>query len=38
MRGFVKVNARTHKTLRARPIDRLAEEREVMRRAARRDA
>ncbi|MDQ6776644.1 MAG: IS21 family transposase [Actinomycetota bacterium] len=27
---FTKVNARTHKTLRARPIDRLAEEREVM--------
>jgi hypothetical protein len=29
---FAKANARTHKTLRARPIDRLAEEREVMRR------
>jgi len=28
---FAKANARTHKTLRARPIDRLAEEREVMR-------
>jgi transposase len=28
---FVKANARTHKTLRARPIDRLAEERAVMR-------
>jgi transposase len=28
---FVKVNARTHKTLRVRPVDRLAEEREVMR-------
>ena len=28
---FAKVNARTHKTLRARPVDRLAEEREVMR-------
>jgi transposase len=27
---FLKVNARTHKTLRARPIDRLMEEREVM--------
>ncbi len=27
---FAKVNARTHKTLRARPIDRLLEEREVM--------
>ena len=27
---FAKVNARTHKTLRARPVDRLAEEREVM--------
>jgi transposase len=27
---FAKVNARTHKTLRARPIDRLAEELEVM--------
>jgi transposase len=27
---FVKVNARTHKTLRARPIDRLHEELEVM--------
>jgi transposase len=27
---FVKVNARTHKTLRARPIDRLGEEHEVM--------
>ncbi|MDP9347175.1 MAG: IS21 family transposase [Actinomycetota bacterium] len=27
---FVKVNARTHKTLRARPIDRLAEEHRVM--------
>ncbi len=27
---FVKVNARTHKTLRARPVDRLLEEREVM--------
>jgi transposase len=29
---FAKANARTHKTLRARPIDRLVEEREVMRR------
>jgi transposase len=28
---FEKANARTHKTLRARPIDRLAEERQVMR-------
>jgi transposase len=28
---FVKVNARTHKTLRVRPIDRLAEELQVMR-------
>jgi transposase len=28
---FEKANARTHKTLRARPIDRLREEREVMR-------
>ena len=28
---FGKANARTHKTLRARPIDRLEEEREVMR-------
>jgi hypothetical protein len=28
---FGKANARTHKTLRARPIDRLLEEREVMR-------
>ena len=27
---FVKVNARTHKTLRARPVDRLAEEHQVM--------
>jgi hypothetical protein len=27
---FAKVNARTHKTLRARPVDRLAEEHEVM--------
>jgi len=27
---FVKVNARTHKTLRARPVDRLAEEQRVM--------
>jgi hypothetical protein len=27
---FVRVNARTHKTLRARPVDRLATEREVM--------
>jgi transposase len=27
---FVKVNARTHKTLRVRPIDRLAEEQAVM--------
>jgi len=27
----LKVNARTHKTLRERPIDRLIEEREVMR-------
>ena len=27
---FSKVNARTHKTLRARPVDRLAEEHEVM--------
>jgi hypothetical protein len=28
---FAKANARTHKTLRARPVDRLAEELEVMR-------
>lgn len=28
---FLKANARTHKTLRARPIDRLLEERQVMR-------
>jgi hypothetical protein len=28
---FIKANARTHKTLRARPIDRLEEERAVMR-------
>jgi transposase len=28
---FEKANARTHKTLRCRPVDRLAEEREVMR-------
>jgi hypothetical protein len=28
---FAKANARTHKTLRCRPIDRLIEEREVMR-------
>lgn len=28
---FAKANARTHKTLRARPVDRLAEERELMR-------
>ena len=28
---FEKANARTHKTLRARPVDRLAEERRVMR-------
>jgi hypothetical protein len=28
---FEKANARTHKTLRARPVDRLIEEREVMR-------
>jgi len=28
---FEKANARTHKTLRARPVDRLVEEREVMR-------
>jgi hypothetical protein len=28
---FLKANARTHKTLRARPIDRLVEERQVMR-------
>ena len=27
---FTKVNARTHKTLRARPVDRLAEEHQVM--------
>jgi hypothetical protein len=27
---FLKVNARTHKTLRARPVDRLVQEREVM--------
>jgi hypothetical protein len=27
---FTKVNARTHKTLRARPVDRLAQELEVM--------
>jgi transposase len=27
---FVKVNARVHKTLRARPVDRLAEERAIM--------
>jgi transposase len=30
-RWFQKANARTHKTLRARPIDRLIEEREAMR-------
>ena len=30
-RWFEKANARTHKTLRERPIDRLLEEREVMR-------
>jgi hypothetical protein len=29
---FAKANARTHKTLRARPVDRLEEERAVMRR------
>ena len=29
-RWFAKVNARTHKTLRCRPADRLAEERELM--------
>jgi transposase len=29
---FLKANARTHKTLRERPIDRLIEERQVMRR------
>ena len=28
---IAKANARTHKTLRARPVDRLVEEREVMR-------
>jgi transposase len=28
---FVKANARTHKALRARPVDRLLEERQVMR-------
>jgi transposase len=28
---FAKANARTHKTLRARPVDRLEEERQVMR-------
>src|SRR6202035_1398298 len=28
---FLKANSRTHKTLRARPVDRLVEEREVMR-------
>ena len=28
---FTRVNARTHKTLRARPVDRLEEERRVMR-------
>jgi hypothetical protein len=28
---FLKANARTHKTLRARPVDRLDQEREVMR-------
>ena len=28
---FTKANARTHKTLRARPVDRLEEERRVMR-------
>ena len=27
---FLKINARTHKTLRARPVDRLAEEHRVM--------
>jgi hypothetical protein len=27
----VKINSRTHKTLRVRPVDRLVEEREVMR-------
>jgi len=32
---FEKANARTHKTLRARPIDRLIEERRVMRGATR---
>jgi transposase len=30
-RWFERVNARTHKTLRARPVDRLVEEREAMR-------
>jgi transposase len=34
---FAKANARTHKTLRCRPIDRLAEEREVMRRLPERE-
>jgi len=28
---FLKANARTHKTLRARPVDRLVEERQLMR-------
>ncbi len=31
---FEKANSRAHRTLRARPVDRLAEEREVMRAAA----
>ena len=35
---FPKVNARTHKTLRARPVDRLADEHEVMAALPRADA
>ena len=35
---FEKANARTHKTLRARPLDRLVEEREVMRQLPERGA
>ena len=31
MTWFAKANARTHKTLRGRPVDRLVEERAVMR-------
>ncbi|MGH9062033.1 MAG: Mu transposase domain-containing protein, partial [Acidimicrobiales bacterium] len=34
---FAKANQRTHKTLRCRPIDRLAEEREAMRALPRRE-